>query len=88
MYNKKFQKNDKKFCCLICDYSTSRKSQYERHIATLKHKNNENDNVRNYVSFVCENMTNKMTSTITLGCYRPPAFKQIVKQMTIATDRK
>jgi hypothetical protein len=42
MYNKKFQKNDKKFCCLICDYSTSRKSQYERHIATLKHKNNEN----------------------------------------------
>ena len=42
MYNKKFQKNEKFFCCDFCDYSTSRKSQYDRHLSTLKHKNNEN----------------------------------------------
>ena len=42
MYNKKFQKNEKNFCCEFCDYTTSRKSQFDRHLSTLKHKNNEN----------------------------------------------
>lgn len=27
-----------KFCCSICKYSTCRKSQYDRHLATSKHK--------------------------------------------------
>ena len=27
------------FSCNNCDYSTSRKSQYDRHIMTSKHKN-------------------------------------------------
>ena len=30
-----------KFVCEICDYSTSRNSQYQRHIKTDKHHNNE-----------------------------------------------
>jgi hypothetical protein len=32
------QKSSKKFHCECCDYSTSRKSQFERHITTDKHK--------------------------------------------------
>lgn len=32
--SKKFQK----FCCEKCDYNTSRKSQYDRHLLTSKHK--------------------------------------------------
>ena len=31
-------KSSAKFCCKLCDYSTSRKSQYDRHLATDKHK--------------------------------------------------
>jgi hypothetical protein len=31
------------FSCLICNFKTSRKSQYQRHILTYKHKRNEND---------------------------------------------
>ena len=31
-------KSSKNFICLTCDYSTSRNSQYERHISTDKHK--------------------------------------------------
>ena len=27
------------FCCELCDYSASRKSQYERHLTTNKHIN-------------------------------------------------
>ena len=31
-------KSSTKFCCESCDYSTSRKSQYDRHLSTDKHK--------------------------------------------------
>ena len=36
-------KSSKKYECEICDFSTSRKSQYERHILTDKHKTLENN---------------------------------------------
>jgi len=31
-----------KFCCEYCDYYTSKKNDYEKHLSTDKHKNNEN----------------------------------------------
>ena len=36
-------KSSIKYSCKLCDYNTSRKSQYERHLSTDKHKNAEND---------------------------------------------
>ena len=33
--------SSKKITCEICDYNTSRQSQYDRHIATAKHKNQQ-----------------------------------------------
>ena len=36
--NEKVPKKCDKFVCQICDYSTCRKSQYERHLNTVKHK--------------------------------------------------
>jgi hypothetical protein len=36
------QKSSEKFSCIICDYKSSRKSQYERHLLTDKHKKSEN----------------------------------------------
>ena len=56
------QKSSKKFVCTCCDYSTSRKSQYSRHLLTAKHLNRVNDSkmivkkfqeVPNKKSFVC-----------------------------------
>ena len=35
-------KSSEKFSCIICDYKSSRKSQYERHLLTDKHKKCEN----------------------------------------------
>jgi hypothetical protein len=35
--------SSEKYACKICDYNTCRKSQYERHLATDKHKNAVND---------------------------------------------
>ena len=56
------QKSSKKFVCPCCDYSTSRESQYSRHLLTAKHLNRVNDSkmivkkfqeVPNKTSFAC-----------------------------------
>jgi hypothetical protein len=41
MTTKITQNNAKKFVCDNCDYNTSNKYDYERHLSTTKHKNNE-----------------------------------------------
>ena len=43
MIQKSSEKSSEFFTCHCCDYKTSRKSQYERHLSTQKHKNREND---------------------------------------------
>ena len=52
MDNQKVPKNDKKFICEYCDYNTSRQSQYNRHLTTLKHKNRVEYNKKS--SNICE----------------------------------
>ena len=42
--NEESPKSQPNFCCELCDYSTSRKDQYERHLSTSKHKNTTNNN--------------------------------------------
>ena len=37
------QKSSEKFYSELCHYSTCRKSQYDRHLSTYKHKNRENE---------------------------------------------
>ena len=39
------QKSSEKFHCECCDYSTCRKSQYNRHLITAKHKNRTNETI-------------------------------------------
>ena len=45
--NEKVPKRFEKYYCSSCDYNTVRKSQYERHLLTRKHKllNNTNKKV-------------------------------------------
>ena len=49
MANEKLQKVANDFVCLNCDYSTSRKSSYEKHLSTDKHFRliNANDGQKN-----------------------------------------
>jgi hypothetical protein len=42
--NEKVPKSSAEFRCETCDYSTSRKSQYDRHLLTAKHQNGKNGN--------------------------------------------
>ena len=46
-------KSSEKFRCEYCDYSTSRSSQYQRHISTDKHKILINPNIKTQNSFSC-----------------------------------
>ena len=43
------------FCCGVCDYTTCRQSQYNRHIITPKHQNKiiMNDLVQQNDKFIC-----------------------------------
>jgi hypothetical protein len=41
--SEKLPKVASKFYCYVCDYNTSKKSSYDKHLSTDKHKNNEND---------------------------------------------
>ena len=58
MLTKKFQKSSKNYCCIICDYNTSRSSQYERHLLTRKHsiltKSYDFDKKGSNLIFACE----------------------------------
>ena len=56
MDNKKIPKNPVIFCCEKCNYNTSSKKDFNKHLLTLKHKNRINDNkiTKNNNSFICE----------------------------------
>jgi len=47
MSTEKVPKSSKKFCCSKCDYYTSRKSQYDRHLTTDKHNLGEASTIFN-----------------------------------------
>jgi hypothetical protein len=44
MDNEKMPKNAEKFYCKICNFKCFKKSNYDAHLLTSKHQNNENDN--------------------------------------------
>ena len=57
MITKKSQKVAKKYYCETCDYSCSRKNDYEKHLSTRKHKmvtNDDNDAKKNTNYYICE----------------------------------
>ena len=53
MDNKKVAKSGKKWHCILCDYTTSRKSHWEKHINTKKHNMKTNDNNDNEYDNKC-----------------------------------
>ncbi len=55
MMTKKTPKNANNFYCGPCDFNCCKKSDWDRHIITLKHKKNDNDAQKNANTFSCEN---------------------------------
>ena len=55
MATEKTQKNAKKYMCEKCDYNSSNKTDYMRHINTIKHKNNALATTLDNKNYICEN---------------------------------
>ena len=68
METKKMTKNDKKYFCNSCDFNTCKKTNYEIHLQTQKHKVNKmetfGNNMETEKNFNCENC-NKFYNTRT-----------------------
>ena len=54
MNNKTIKKDKQKFACICCDYSTSIKCNYDRHVLTPKHEKNKNNKLKETYKFICE----------------------------------
>ena len=56
MITEKEQKSSNDFCCKNCNYFTPRKSQYERHISTDKHKRLQNNDAGTILNkkYICD----------------------------------
>jgi hypothetical protein len=71
------------FVCNLCDYSSSRKSQYDRHILTSKHKNLTN--VNNFSSessnnFNCKKCNKNYKSRVGLWNHKKKCIQNICKE--------
>ena len=47
------KKNVQKFCCEPCDYKTTRKANYERHLLSLRHKMSKNEQNSQFTCKIC-----------------------------------
>ena len=65
MATEKTKENENKYCCILCDFNSCKKTDFERHNQTQKHKNNilaTNDNENN------ENLAKTSKKFICLNC--------------------
>jgi hypothetical protein len=65
--DKKIPKNPQKYLCLICDYNTYNKKDYDKHLSTVKHKKriyvtNGDTKIPENPQFICENCYKQYTS--------------------------
>ena len=59
-----------KFVCEKCDYSTSKKSDYSKHLLTLKHQNSDNNDINN------DNFSQKNAKSHICECGRIYKYRQ------------
>lgn len=87
--NEKVPKSSDKFSCSDCDYTTIRKSQFERHLLTLKHKLLTNTNkkvqkVQDDKSFKCVcGSSYKFASSL---CYHKKTCKVIKEADSLSSE--
>jgi hypothetical protein len=89
------QKSTIKYNCVICDYYTSRKSQYERHVTTVKHQNNENASKmlvqaskKVQKTFICNNCGNEYKHDSSYYKHKKKCEIKQVEHITISVEEE
>lgn len=85
MITKSSKINDGMYECKFCDYITSKKCNYTKHLTTLKHKKRENDN-KSSKNFSCEICGKKYKFSSGLSRHKQVCYKQICYESDI--DKK
>ncbi len=70
MMTQKSQKISQNFHCICCDYFTSKKTDYEKHLMTLKHKISDNDDKNS------DNFSPKVAKTHICDCGKSYKHRQ------------
>jgi hypothetical protein len=81
-----------KFNCINCDFKSSKKTDYERHLSTQKHKNNvltTDDNQKNEKKYICDLCEKEYTDRAGLWRHKKKCVEQpltISENMTADKD--
>jgi len=85
MTTKKMKKNDKKFCCENCHFNTCKKTNYNIHLQTQKHKNNistTDDNGKNEKKNVCNTCEKNFNDRAGLWRHKKKCLNMISSENT------
>ncbi len=74
MMTKKSQLSQTVFSCKICDYNTCKKHDYNKHLLTMKHKNN--DSVPTNSDINSDNLSQKLAKSYTCDCGKVYKYRQ------------
>jgi hypothetical protein len=94
MATKISQKNAKKFVCEKCDFGSCNKHDYERHLLTLKHKNNalstghNNFEEKNIKKYECENCCKCFNDRSGLWRHKKKCSKEIINLKNELSNEK
>ena len=87
MENPKNPKTQKEYCCEMCNYNTSHKNDYSKHLTTAKHKNmclgNKMDipgnqkTQKNPILFMCSNCNKNYNTNSGLWKYKMSMLTQL-----------
>jgi len=75
----KTNKNDMYYICTICDYNSCKKTDYNRHLHTIKHTSNNlatNGNTKNENIYICQCCNKKFKDRSGLWRHKKKCFKK------------
>ena len=81
MTTEKTKKNAENFVCDFCHFETSKKTDYSRHLLTIKHKNNiltTDDNKKNEKKYECEHCKKEHNDRAGLWRHKKKCIKEII----------
>ena len=66
----------KQFSCKLCNYNTSKESDYNKHLLTMKHKSQISDDKKTANDFICSVCSKKYKSRVGLWSHKKKCFAE------------